>query len=185
MRHNGATEGFTLIELMVAVAILGLGLTIVSINIDTFIPKTRLQASCRKLVSDMDDLRLAAVMIYKQPVYLEYDLGNHGYRAYLPVEFDEDMNVLGPGVTELMRFKDLPENITFADVRLGGKVDAFEDASVITVLINPDGSVTGHILHIKDELYGKEYSMRVASLTGFADIFDYRVEYEEIDENAF
>lgn len=63
MRRNVAAEGFTLIELMVSVAILGLGLTIVSMNIDTFIPKTRLQASCRKLVSDMDDLRLAAIMI--------------------------------------------------------------------------------------------------------------------------
>jgi prepilin-type N-terminal cleavage/methylation domain-containing protein len=185
MRRNGAKEGFTLIEMMVTVAILGLGLTIVSIKIDTFLPKTRIQAACRKLVSDMDDLRLAAVMIYKQPVYLEYDLTNHGYRAYLPVEYDEDMNVIGPGVTELMSFKDFPENIIFTDVRLGGKVDAFEDASVVTVLINPDGSVTGHIVHVQDELYGKEYSMRVASLTGFAEVFDYRVEYEEVDESAF
>jgi len=133
----------------------------------------------------MDDLRLASIMIYKQPVYLEYDLSNHGYRAYLPFEFDEEMNVIGAGVTELMRYKELPENIVFADVRLGAKADAFEDASVVTVLINPDGSVTGHILHITDELYGKEYSMRVASLTGFAEINDYRVEYEDINEGAF
>ncbi|MHC4944056.1 MAG: pilus assembly FimT family protein [Planctomycetota bacterium] len=178
-------QGFTLIELMVSITILGLGLTIIFLRIDTLIPATRLQATCRKLVSDLDELRMASVMIYKLPVHLTYDLEAQGYRAYIPYEIDEEQNIIGPGETELMELRELPDGIQLADIRLGAMTEAYDDKSQITVFINPDGSVTGHIAHLKDEHYEKEFSMIVASLTGFAEVVDKRVEYEEIDDSQF
>ena len=97
-------RGFTLIELMVSITILGLGLTIIFLRIDTFLPATRLQASCRKLVSDIDELRMAAIITYKLPVHLEYNLEAHGYGAYIPYELDEEQEIVGPGRTDLHTF---------------------------------------------------------------------------------
>ncbi|MBU0755652.1 MAG: prepilin-type N-terminal cleavage/methylation domain-containing protein [Planctomycetes bacterium] len=185
MMRKSRPRGFTLIELMVSITILGLGLTIIFLRIDSFIPSTRLQATCRKLVSDIDELRMMAVMIYKLPVRLEYDLEKHGYGAYLPFEIDDDQEIVGPGRTDLFDFRPLPVGVIFSDIRLGAQNMAYDDIDTITVFINPDGSVTGHIAHLKDEQYNKEYSMIVASLTGFSEVMDQRVEYEEIDESKF
>ena len=181
-----AKRGFTLIELMVTVALIGLALTFVFLRIDTFLPSSRLQAACRRIVADIEDLRLAAIMLYKRPIHLEYDLKNAGYQAYLPFEVDpENRTILGPGMTVLKPFQHLPENILIADVRLGPGNTAQEQPDLVTVLINPDGSVTGHIVHLKDKNFEKECSIRVASLTGFAEILDGRVEYEAIDQSSF
>ena len=92
---------------------------------------------------------------------------------------------MGPGETEILEFRHLPENIQFADIRLGPKTSAIDDKNLITVLINPDGSITGHIVHVRDVQYEREHSVRIASLTGFAEILSERVEYEAIDDSAF
>jgi hypothetical protein len=168
---------------MVTIAIIGLGLTIVFLQIDTFLPASRLQAACRILVSDLENLRLAAIVTFKVPVHLEYDLENHGYRAYIPYEYEDDgITRIGPGETEILEFRPLPESIIFESIAMGLSKDMHDPGKLITIIINPDGSLTGHISHIMDEHYGREYSVRVASLTGFAEILDQRVEYEEFNE---
>jgi prepilin-type N-terminal cleavage/methylation domain-containing protein len=178
-------HGFTLIEIMLTVAIIGLGLTVVFLQVDTFLPASRLQAGASGVVSDLEQLRLATIMLYRKPVHLVYDLSNHGYFAYLPYELDEEAEIIGPGETEILPFKALPENIVFKDVQVGLKTGAIEEKDRVTVLIQPDGSVTGHIVHIMDTYYEKEHSVRVASLTGFAEIIDHRVEYEQLDDRNF
>lgn len=180
-----ARKGFTLIELMLAIAIIGLMLTVVFMRIESFLPSSRLQSSCRTLVGDIDKLRLASTITFQETVYLQYNLDEHGYRAFVPFEYDEDGNLEGPGETELIDFKRLPECVIFESISLGISTDVIEDANLITVLVNPDGSITGHIVHMKDEQYESEYSIRVASLTGFAEIIGSRVEYEEVDDGFF
>lgn len=181
---NDRCRGFTLIEMMLTVTIIGLALTVVILRIDTFIPGTRLEAACRKLVSDMEQLRLLSIMLYKQPIHLEYDREFNGYRAYIPFEFDDEQQITGPGETELVAFCPLPEGVHFENVQLGGEEET-SNWDRITVLINPDGSTTGHLVIMKDDNFEKYNSIRVASLTGFAEILDHRVEYEEIGDESF
>jgi prepilin-type N-terminal cleavage/methylation domain-containing protein len=179
------TKGFTLIELMVTVAIIGLGLSIIFFKIDTFLPASRLQAACRELVADLEHLRLVCIMVYKQPIYLVYDKAQRGYWAYLPYEMDEDFEIIGPGQTELLDFRQLPDNIVFNDVHVGARSNVIMDTDQVTVLIHPDGSVTGHTVEIRDEYYEKSFFVRMASLTGFAEILDEEQSNEEIDDNSF
>ena len=186
MRTDGRRrEGFTLIELMLTVAIIGISLTMIFLQVDTLLPSSRLQAACRTLVSDLSELRLQSIMRFKQPIHLVYDTTERGYWAYLPFEYDEDGEIVGPGQTEILEFRLLPDNIIIDGVDLGLKAQATEEGSQVTVLIHPDGTVTGHIVHIRDEYYQKDYSVSVASLTGYAEVKDGRVEYEEFDEGFF
>lgn len=178
-------NGFTLIELMLTIAIIGLGLTVVFIQVDTLLPGSRLQAAAGTLVGDLEQLRLVGIMLYKKPIHLVYDLKNSGYWALIPYELDENAEIIGPGETELLPFRSLPENIQFKDIQLGQMTESLDANDLITVLINPDGSVTGHIAHIMDSYYERELTVRIASLTGFAEIFDHRVEYEQIDDSSF
>jgi len=181
LRSVKLNSGMTLIELMLTVSIIGVMLTILFLKVDTFLPRSRMESACRQLVGKIDKLRLASIVTYKVPIYFEYDLKNHGYSAYVPFEYTEDGELKGPGETELISFTQLPENIILDDVRLGMTADYVDYEDLITVLVNPDGSITGHIVHLKDVQYGKEFSISIASLTGFAEIHDSRVEYEEFD----
>ena len=103
--------GFTLIELVVAVAILGLSMTIVFLKVDTLLPGSRLKAACKKIVTDLEHLRSQAIFS-GVPIYLEYHIDTESYRAYFPVVFDEENKVVGAGETEI--FEPMPVGETIA-----------------------------------------------------------------------
>lgn len=55
------SRGFALIELMVVIAIMGIILAIVSLNFNSWIKKSNIEAQTKELNSDFTDLRLRAI----------------------------------------------------------------------------------------------------------------------------
>ena len=179
-------RGFTLIELMVVVTIIGIGMTIVFFNAGTLLPKSRLKAACQGVVTTIEQLRSQAIFS-RQPIEFVYDLENQGYRAYYPFLFDEERRVTGPGETEIVQFTPLNENVVLKDVTLGysSDEDSYGGEKEQVITIRPDGSVTAHIAHLSNKETGEEMSLRVASLTGFVEVLPGRVEYEEVGDRSF
>jgi type II secretion system protein H len=77
--------GFTLIEIMVVVAILGLLYAIVVPNLGAFLPKTRLDKEARVLASNVDMMRSEA-RIQSKRLTLQLDLKKARWRRVQPPE---------------------------------------------------------------------------------------------------
>jgi prepilin-type N-terminal cleavage/methylation domain-containing protein len=176
--------GFTLIELVVAVAILGLSMTIVFLKVDTLLPGSRLKAACKNVVTNLEHLRSQAIFS-GVPIYLEYHIDTDCFRAYFPVVFDEENKVMGAGETEIFETTPVGDTIAIEDVVVGYYDGKRSDPGRQTIFIRPDGSLTGHIVHLKNTERGDEMSVRIASLTGFAEILKGRVEYENVRDDSF
>jgi len=181
---NARNAAFTLIELMVAVAILGLSMTIVFLKVDTLLPGSRLEASCKRIVTDIELLRSQSIFS-GHPIYFEYDIGGNGYRAYYPLIFDDDNMVVGAGETEIFEPVWMAETVEIEKVALGFFDGERGDAGKETIIIRPDGSLTGHIVQVKNTETGDVMSVRIASLTGFAEIIAGSVEYAEVGDASF
>lgn len=176
--------GFTLIELVVAVAILGLSMTIVFLKVDTLLPGSRLKAACKKVVTNLEHLRSQAIFS-GIPIYLEYHIDTDSFRAYYPLVFDDENEVVGAGETEIFETTLVGETISIEDVVMSGYDGERSDPGRQTIFIRPDGSLTGHIVYLKNVERGDEMSVRIASLTGFAEILRGRIEYENVTDASF
>lgn len=183
-RRAGLRAGFTLIELMVAVAIIGLSMTIVFLKVDTLLPGSRLEAAAKKIVTDLELMRSQAIFS-GLTIHLEYDIGFHSYRAYYPVLFDEDNNVIGAGETVILEPSRAGEKIEIEHVAVGFFDESESESAALTINIRPDGSLTGHIVHLFDPNSKRKMSIRIASLTGFAEILEGKVSYQEVSDDSF
>lgn len=85
VKKRPSEAGFTLIEIMVVIMILGLVLRIVMVNMGAFIPSSALDAQANKLRFTLDYLRSEA-KIQGKPYTLELDLDKHMTRIILPTE---------------------------------------------------------------------------------------------------
>src|SRR5690606_13304866 len=77
--------GFTLIELMVVIAIIGVVVRVAMLNLGALVPSTILDSESKQVCAHLDYLRSEA-RLRGQWCALELDLDNHRYRYVLPPE---------------------------------------------------------------------------------------------------
>jgi prepilin-type N-terminal cleavage/methylation domain-containing protein len=78
-------SGFTLIEMLVVMAVMALILQVVAVNIGAWIPSSALKATTGKIQSELDFVRSEA-RLQGKPYRLEFDLDKSLYRMVLPPE---------------------------------------------------------------------------------------------------
>ncbi len=84
-RDRRTDGGFSLLEILVAVALIGLGLAIVAPNLSALMPSARLSGSGKELVSWLQTIRSEA-RIQAKRMELELDLDKGRYRIVWPPE---------------------------------------------------------------------------------------------------
>lgn len=84
-RAGKAQRGFTLLELLVTLAIIGLITQIVFLNMGAMVPKTKLDSEAKRLVSNLDWLRSEA-RIQGKRYRMELDLTRDRWRLVQPAE---------------------------------------------------------------------------------------------------
>src|SRR5262249_41749753 len=109
-------RGFTLTELLIVIALIGLLFGLVFMKLDSLVPSQRLKADARELASSLDQARNYAIVSGK-PVIFAYDIDNRAYRYYVPFELSDDGNsIVGPGEFELHDWIFLRQDVEFKDI---------------------------------------------------------------------
>lgn len=81
-RLRNKNSGFTLVELMIVIAIIGIMAGIAIPNFFSFLPKNRLRSATRDIVSCLQEMKLRAIKENATTVIV-FDLANDRYTAFV------------------------------------------------------------------------------------------------------
>ena len=121
----GTRAGFTMVELMVVIVIIGMMTMVVSPSIESMLPGERLNTTIRNLSADLRSIRSEAISRGVE-FRLIYDLDNEGYCWSTPFSLDEGLVRQGRDEeweeSERVEFdwEKLPEGVEFTSI-LGDK----------------------------------------------------------------
>jgi len=176
--------GFTLVELMVVIVIIGLigGVTVVTMN--SVAPNQRLNTSVRNLSEVLYEARAKAIADSHSYEIL-YDLDEETYSIRTPFRADgsgyatsEDEPHLWVHTTHL--FKDFGvriQQVTLHDT-------TYTDGQVV-VPFGPLGTSSGHTIVLYQELFDRYFTVEVLPLTGDIRFHDGIYEREPAQESDF
>ena len=137
-------HGFTLIELVVVIAVGAILLSFVGIQIRGWLGGNRLDSTARMLVGYMSFLEGEAAR-KRHPLSLHLDLGKGQYWASEKTEEETSSEIKN----ELLGRRALPSGITFEDGRIIGESVVSEGELVIE--FDPRGLRDGFLLHLRSE----------------------------------
>ena len=178
----GGRGGFTLVELMVVVVIVGLMVGFAATRLDFMVPKYRLRGAAREVAGLFKQARSRAVGMGKD-VYVELDLPRGHY--WILVAFPkpaEPGEAVDPNALEYqpMQQQVLPEGVRFVDVIQGAK-DRVESGRA-RLKVTPFGSSTHMIVNLKNT-DDREMALRMNGLTGAVTFHEGRLDAEELLED--
>ena len=165
--------GFTLIEMLVVVLVIGIAMALVLPNLDRLTPKHRLRSAAREVASTMELCRHLAIT--KVATFgLRYDVEAPGgftrpaYTVLLPEDEDGKRESLTPKV--------LPDGVFIRAVLLGS--DAEVSSGEALVDFTSEGHGGAHIVVLENEA-GHVISVKFQPLVGLATFYDEEVRFAE------
>jgi len=164
-RRRPRRGGFSLVELMVVGAVIGLGTYVISVSYDAFVPKERLNTAVRSLTALLRETRSQAISRSLE-FFVEYDLDGERYRRVTPfvlgggrfMEGEDDDADRAYG-----NWQSLPDGVELATVAVAGEV--FESGPVFA-RFDPRGAASDHQVVLKQPAYGNFFTVEVMALTG-------------------
>jgi prepilin-type N-terminal cleavage/methylation domain-containing protein len=160
--------GFSLLEVLVAVALIGLGLAVIAPNLSALMPAARLDGSGKELVSWLQTIRSEA-RIQAKRMELELDLDKGRYRIVWPPEerLTSDQIVLADEeVPDRDRdWIDLERDVVFAGA--GGATDGLTQKGLYRVAFDEYGFSADQVVALQLESDPDfVWSLMVRGLTG-------------------
>lgn len=185
-RKSARAGGFTLVELIVVIVIIGLMAMITVTKLDFLVPKYRLRGAAREVGSVLG-LGKAHAASNGRDVYFEVDLARGGYWLLAPFPKEEigdtpSTDVGGrPLEYQPIYQRSLPDGIQFTDVILGDK-DKTTDGRT-RARLSALGSSQHIILNLRND-EGKELSVKLNGFTGLISYVEGRQEAEAMLEDS-
>jgi prepilin-type N-terminal cleavage/methylation domain-containing protein len=166
-----APRGFTLIELMVVIAILGLAMSAIFTGGSALLPQARLRSSGSHLAAALEQARTTAVL-KQETLIFSYDIDNHGYEVYFDYERDERGENMGPGRTPVLDWKALEPGMEFRQIRLPG--GSSRDLGAVPLMVSALGRITPHevVIHNPDYPEIEVLTVRVSGIANRSTIHD-------------
>lgn len=181
-------RGFTIIELLVTLLIVGLITAMVAPNLRAFVPKARLDAAAKVLTSNVDFLRSESRIMAKR-CSLELDLKKARWRRVFPPEqhltTDQDLDTLEPQAED---WTPLEDDVEFAGA--GNTIEGFTTEGIFPMTFDENGFTADVSIFLRLKSDPKMvWTVRVRGLTGQCEVLpDYdgkQQPAEETGEGAF
>ena len=136
-RSESTCSGFTIVELMVVIMIMGMITAFVVPNLGMFVPKARIDSAAKQLVANIDFVRSEA-RIQGKRVTLELDLDNARWRYVLPPEeqltTDQDLQTLE---TDYRAWQALEDDVRFAGA--GNPLNGIAREKIFELIFDENG----------------------------------------------
>ena len=166
--------GFTMVELMIVVAIIGMMTITVSTSIESMLPGERLNTTIRNLSADLRSIRSEAISRGVE-FRLIYDLDNERYRWSTPFSLDNGLVREGRDASweesERIEFswEVLPEGVEFTSILVAGQPYS---TGLVYVSFDPIGTATDHSVIMTQPRYARSFTIEVLALTGLVQMHD-------------
>ena len=182
--------GFTLVELMVVVVILGLTISVTSVNYQRVIPRAKLNKTVRTLSNVLQSTRSEAIT-RNHEYRVIYDLDEHRFwvetpfkkggglaMARIPGEEDPD------DVTERMltSVTKLDSGVEFSQLTIDD--ETYSDGQCY-VRFDPGGSSSAHTVSLYHAVTDRYYTVEVLALTGLIRFHDGEFLRDQISDSEF
>lgn len=182
-RRTLNTCGFTLIEMMVVILIVGSLLFLSATRLDFLVPKYRLRGAAREIGAAMKQAKAHAAATGKD-VYLEYDLSKGEYwMLFAFPKRKEDGTEFEPRVFEyepLFR-RPLPTGVEFVDVICGDQ--ARTTSGNARVKVSPFGISAHTIVNLKSK-EDREIAVKLNGFTGYLTFYDRHTDADKLLEDT-
>jgi prepilin-type N-terminal cleavage/methylation domain-containing protein len=179
MRRRGAVAGFSLLELLLAIAILGVIGGMVLVDHSGLLTQERLKSAARDIAGLAERARSQAITL-RRSCLLQIDFARSRYRLVPDPGRDEFGRFVNPDTEVTMNQDDLAEwnasfdwdelnrDVYFVDVQVSAIEKFDERHGVVNIRFPPDGSVDPFIVHLKSAA-GDTFSVSVNGLSGHAE----------------
>jgi prepilin-type N-terminal cleavage/methylation domain-containing protein len=173
------TSGFTLIELMVVVLIIGVMVGLSATRMDFVAPKYRLRGAARDVAAIMRQGKSRAAAQGKD-VYFEGDLSQGRYWLLVPFP-KEDPADTRPVESRPLEYqpvfvRSLPEGVQFVEVVLGDKEKA--NSGRIRVRLSAFGASS----HVIFNMANTDHGTIAVKVNGFTGLVSFHDEHQTADE---
>ncbi|MHC4263051.1 MAG: pilus assembly FimT family protein [Planctomycetota bacterium] len=177
-------SGFSIVELLVVVAIIGMVAGVSSVSWRSILPRTALNGDVRTLGARIQSTRSDSIS-RNQTFELVYDLDNDLYWIRPP--YDDEGNLLTERMQEdterIQQFlTQLSDGVTFAELVLDGERHT---EGLWQVTFDALGSSSDHYVVLYHEAYDRYHTVEVLALTGLIRFHDGIFEREEPNDSDF
>lgn len=177
-------DGFTLVEIMVVVALLALASRLVLVNAGAFIPGWQMNAESRKMSSRIGFLASEA-RLQGRRFGLEIDLDEHAFRTLLPPDFSLAMVDEEVPPMLALEWQRLEKPIEFGFIEIGTKGQVYRSGRVV-LPFDALGTTVEAAIHLKNPNHEKvKTTLLVHGLTAEVDLIPGESHLQEVTEHAF
>ena len=178
------TLGFSMVELMVVIVILGLMATGVTMSIQTVVPEQRFNTAIRNLAEHLADTRSKAIA-YSREFRIYYNLDENWYQVQTPYRLDGGFAVSDDEERRYIHYTDLAKvNIDLLEITIDDR-DYFDGE--VYVRFDPLGASSNHRIILQHEIAGNlhEYTLEMLPLTGEIRFLEGIVKRPPVEERDF